>query len=147
MRFCTSGKVFYLKDLVILVDTMNTMSEDVQHLIWDKCALCIYKTCKDAYKCHRDTFCRALNIFMAWRMISNIYRAMCRSVSRDNSIVSTTAMDRFDRQYKLIPLSSLYDKYEFNYKNVAYMLFKWHCGVAVRLRRYSDEFTDEESNA
>lgn len=121
---------------------MTNMCDDIIHLIWDKCILSIHQTCKIAYELHNYTYLYTMNTFMAWRMVSNIKRSMARSITpycESNANLIQRAIDRFDHKYKLLPLSSNYLNYNFNNKSVPFMLFKWNRGVAVRLRRHSDE--------
>lgn len=89
-------------------------------------------------------------------MVSNIKRAISRTVtpySETNASSIASALDRFDRKYKLLPLPDHYADYDFNggdsstRRCVPYMLFKWNCGVAVRLRRHSDEDGDEDGES
>ena len=128
---------------------LTTLCDDLLHHIWDRCALSVYNTCKIAHSLHSYTFSCVQNVFMAWRMVSNVKRAISRTVtpySVTNASSIASALDRFDRKYKLLPLPDHYADYDFNgggdssrRRCVPYMLFKGNCGVAVRLRRHSDE--------
>lgn len=127
----------------------TAMCDDLLHHIWDRCALSVHSTCKIAHSLHNYTYLCAQNAFMAWRMVSNIKRTMSRTVtpfSETNASSIASALDRFDRKYKLLPLPNHYADYDFNGGGggcVPYMLFRWNCGVAVRLRRHSDEDGEE----
>tara|TARA_B100000683_G_scaffold259603_1_gene283527 strand:- start:1426 stop:1806 length:381 start_codon:yes stop_codon:yes gene_type:complete len=126
---------------------MDGLDPDTIGCIWDKCSLAICFTCKNAYMLYENMYQKAAIMFKGWYMITNLSKRFQtkRTQKQEEQAEQMKIKDKFYEQFKFLILPRKYLNYPFQH-STPHMPYVYDTGMAIRMRRHSDEESERKYN-